>query len=107
MQRPFWTKKKIAAVVLLGVAYFGLWEVTARLGAPIIREAAVADHSISTFTGRALIASCEASAVAPFIVKAQCKRAQLSSGLVMTVDYVLWPGKWRRRIWRSPAVFIP
>ncbi len=107
MPHPFWTRKKIAALVLSSVAYFGLWEVTGRLGVPTVRDDAVADHSITTFLGRALTASCEATAMAPFVVKVRCKRPQVASrGSIVTVQYLLWPGKWRREICRS-TVLVP
>ena len=106
MPLSFWTRKKITVVILSSVAYFGLWGVTARLAVPILREAGRAKYTVIPVVGPALIAFCEASAVAPFVVRVQCKRAQLSRGSIMTVEYVLWPGKWRRKIWRAPAVFI-
>jgi hypothetical protein len=94
MPRSFWTKKKVAGVVLLGVAYFGLWGVTERLGVPVVRAAATAKYIPTPRQGRALkAASCEASAVAPFVVKANYDwTGGPLLGAAATVHY-LWLGR--------------
>jgi hypothetical protein len=81
MPRSFWKKKKVAGVVLLGVAYFGLWGVTERLGVPVVRAAA--------------------SAVAPFVVKANYDWiGGPLLGAAASVHY-LWIGRWTKEIWHS------
>jgi hypothetical protein len=102
MPRSFWTKKKVAGVVLLGVAYFGLWGVTERLGVPTVRAVATAKYIPMPTEGRALeAASCEATAVAPFLVKAHYDwTGGPLLGAAATVHY-LWLGRWTMEIWHS------